>query len=532
MVQNMINSAITNQTTTQPTAGAQPNITQPKKKGLLKKQIPTIIGIGVLLVALVAGIMFFGEGTGVFAPRATPQTTPKKIKLTNVSDSGFTVSFLTDEATAGFIKYGTGQDDLKSQASDDRDQLSGSVGKYQLHHITLRGLQPNTSYHYTLGTGSGAKFDNNGQPFTVKTTQRAGAPSAAKTVYGSVVNQGGNPADGSIVYLSIAGVGEMSSLVKSSGSWAIPLSNARTADGSQYATITDDDTFTLVVQGPSANLTSQISMTVGQAQPVPNITLGQDGTAVAALPTPSPTAVETQDQTNLDEPSASTESSSTLTDDTTQPVERGGLSDLVSSSTQSATAQEPVVLDLEEAQAATAAPTITSTQPTIKGMAAPQVKVTIVVNSDTQITQELISDANGGFTLDIAALQKQLEPGEHTVTYSYIDPDTGKEVTKTQTFYVNPDTSSQIALASSPSPSPSSYPYGSGNPYSIGGATQSATATSSATSSSRISVPSTSSGVPKSGSVGTTYALIIGGIFFILAGAWSFWIAQQLEVRE
>ena len=139
------------------------------RKKLFQRQIPTVLGMIILVIALGAGVLFMGDGLGVFAPRATPQTTPKNSKVTNVTDTGFTVSFLTDETTAGFIKYGTEEGSLKSQASDDRDQLSGSVGEYSLHHITVRGLQAATKYYYVMGTGSNAEFDKEGQPFEIST---------------------------------------------------------------------------------------------------------------------------------------------------------------------------------------------------------------------------------------------------------------------------------------------------------------------------------------------------------------------------
>ena len=502
---------------------------KPKKK-LLQRRIPTLLGIGVLLIALVSGMLMFGQGTGVFAPRATPQTTPKKIHITNITDSGFTVSFFTDEATTAFIKYGTEEGELKSQASDDRDQLSGSIGEYNVHHITVRGLKPATTYYYTLGTGSGAQFDNNGAPFTAKTAAQGGVPPAARTIYGSVVAPSGNPAEGAVVYATIPGAGELSSLVKSSGSWAIPLSTARTPDGSAYAQLTDESVITILAQGGSASLTSQITTTVSAAQPVGTITLGESDNTTAQTTTAPATDTSSESGallTNLEteETSGTSESSE---------VQRGGLGDLLNTASDSANASESAVVDLVAAAATPdEPPVVTTTQPVITGTAAPNVVVTIEVHSENQISTQLTADANGQFTLDIAAMSAQLEPGEHTVTYSYIDPSTQQVVTKTQTFTVAPtnSTSSQLALAS-PSPSP----FGSSNPFPIGGPATSSTTTSTsssttkgATSSSRVSVPSTSSGVPVSGSVSTTLALVIGGLFFLIAGGWSYWIAQQLE---
>jgi hypothetical protein len=496
---------------------------QPNQKSLLKRQIPTILGLTVLVIALVSGLIFFSQGTGVFAPRATPQTTPKSIQVSNVTDTGFTVSFLTDESTPGFIKYGTEATALNSQASDDRDQLSGSVGSFTLHHITVRGLQPNTQYHYTMGTGTQAQFDNQGSPFVVKTAQRAGSPSAAKTIYGNVLNESGGPAEGSIVYITMDGVGMMSSLVKGSGSWAVPLSNARKIDGSGYAEVSDSSELSIRIQGPTSAQTAQISTTVAQAQPVESLSFGQTTSKVSDTTTAAPVDEEVS-TTDTDEE----------TDDTTGV---GGDDNLASTSAQLAsattasssattTASSSAVVDLTK----TTAQTVSTSQPTITGKAVPNVVVNITVNSDTQITQQLTTDANGNFVLDISQLEDELEPGTHTVTYSYVDPTTGKTVTKTQTFTVK-GTSTQLASATTTTTSSSSatVPFGSGNPVSIGGATQSATATKSATVSARTSQPSTGSGIPVSGSVGTTLALIIGGLFFTITGAWSFWVSQQLK---
>ena len=81
---------------------------------LLKKQFPTLLGIGILLIALVAGIFLLSSDTSVFSPRATPESTPKKVKITNLTDTGFTISFLTDDNVAGFVKYGP-EKELKNQ---------------------------------------------------------------------------------------------------------------------------------------------------------------------------------------------------------------------------------------------------------------------------------------------------------------------------------------------------------------------------------------------------------------------------------
>ena len=186
------------------------------------------------------------------------------------------------------------------------------------------------------------------------------------------------------------------------------------------------------------------------------------------------------------------------------------------------------LIDLEASENASQSPTVNTTQPKIIGKAAPNATISIQVHSDTQIDQYIVADSEGNFELDISQLEQELDSGEHTVTYSYEDPNTGETVTKNQAFNVS-DTATQLAQANTEEEEEASsggvqdYPYSSSSPYPI------ATNSGEATDSGRTSQPSTESAVPVSGSVETTYALIFGGLFFILAGVWSWWIANNLE---
>ncbi|MFZ1721424.1 MAG: fibronectin type III domain-containing protein [Microgenomates group bacterium] len=518
----------------------------PKK--LTQKRIPTLLGLGILVIGLVAGTLLFSQGTGVFSPRATPQTTPKGIAVTNITDNSFTVSFLTDEATVGFVKYGTEPNQVESQASDDRDQLSGTVSSYNVHHVTVRGLEQNQDYHYVLGTGSGSTFNNNGQPFIVKTAQRGGTPPAAKTIYGSVSTAAGAPADGSVVYVTLPDGVRMSSLVKSSGSWAIPLSNARTIDGAGFATVQDSDSLTIAVQGPLQTQTANVTALVSEAQPVASITFGQAETSSLTATDISGTLQMPDETLVVADPSATDEAK--VADESTSDVTTSGRESALNKllSEKLPEIEEVTVLDLSQ----TEKQTVTTTSPVIRGTAAPSVVIDIVVNSETQITQQVTSGPDGAFELDLEALSADLEPGEHTVTYSYIDGN-GQTVQETVNFSVS-DTSNLLAQAntnqqtgpfstespfpvSSPSPSPSAVASPSPTPSSTPRPSPTASASAVATDSSdkggmtstRSALPSTDSAIPVSGSVNTTFALIFGGLFFILSGGWSYWISTQVD---
>ncbi len=536
---------------------------------MMKKQIPTILGLLILVGALIAGLIFFGEGTGVFAPRATPETTPKQIRVTNIKDNSFTVSFYTEEKTAAFVKYGTDPNKLNSQVSDDRDQLSGAVGEYQLHHITVRGLDPATDYYYVLGTGSRAEFDNEGQPFQITTAVKPSAPPPeAKTVYGSVSNENGTPAEGSIVYLAADGMGDASSLVKASGSWAVPLSQMRTTGGDGYADLEDNEQLSLLVQGAPLTKRIQIRLTAAEAQPVPELTFGKkpdlsktSDVSAETSPTPSPDpalADQPQPQEQDSEASISGQLQNLLDEAEPLPTDSTASSELLVGELKTSTESGEI--------------SYTTESPKIKGKAKPNTEVKIEVHSDNQYEQTVTSDEDGYFELDLEALKATLEPGEHTVTYSYLDPDTGEEVIETETFWVedsdsvklaqgdtdststtsnsDSDTSetgsdttstldSEASLTSTPTPT-SSIPYGSGSPYPMTtptsmptstptpiSATSSSTATSSTTGARQQPLATDSS--PQAGSIEATLLLVIGGMFFILMGGWSWWLASELD---
>lgn len=496
------------------------------KRAFTQRQIPTLFGLGILIAALVGGILFIGIGGGEFAPRATPQTTPKNVKITNVRDTSFTVSFLTDEATAGFIKYGVTASDLKNQASDDRDQLNGNVGQYQSHYITLRDLEPNTEYHFTLGTASIPRTDNNGVPFTVKTAPTAGNQAAAKTAYGTVNKADGSAADGAIVYMVIPGGTELSGLVKASGSWAIPLSNARASDLTTYVNVQPSTPVSLIVQGTTVNETATLDLTIADSQPVsPIILVTGSGSAPTQqqtnLQAETTTPPATTDETSLTSLTSFESSDSSATIESTSPSVSPSLEG-------SPTTQQASTVDMTMAET----PTVETTRPTITGKAAPNTVITIQVNSDTQITTQVTTDEQGNFVLPLSGGETHLEPGEHTVKITYTDPVTGEEKTEVKTFFVsaenglgrggNPESNSTLLAQINPSPTP----FGTENPFTIPSpspsVSPSATVTASASASPRVAMPPTTSEVPRSGSVGTTIALLIGGAFMIVVGIWSY----------
>ncbi len=535
----------------------------PRRLSLMKKQIPTLLGLIILIAGLAIGAFLFRSGTGVFLPRATPETTPKSIRVSNVTYQGFSITFLTDTTTSGFIRYGTDPKKL-TQIGDQRDQLTNTIGEYTLHQISiLRGLEANTTYYYVLGTGKGALFDDEGKPFTITTAKQAGTQPKALTVFGSAVTASGAPAAGAVVFVTPPNARTLSSLVTSAGSWAASLSNARTLDGAEYAKVAvgDELLVQLMAVDPAENteLNAKVETDAAIA-----IQLGQKGTTAAAPETgtapliPAPTATPSAGPDIVSISSSSGKRSAALgtmlgPDDTGSPsgsdtrTNEGEDASKSAKASESAKASTPPTSSPPPTPVATTPTqeittftvdtpevvTVTTAQPTITGKVTAQAVVTIQIHSEAVIDTQVTADENGEFSIDLTQYQQTLEPGEHTITYSYEDPQTGEIVTKTKTFVVAP----RVTLAAA---SPSPTPYGSTNPYPItspqptatsttgtrsGGLATNSGSTRSSTSSTTVS---SNSGLPTSGSVGTTVLLIGGGLFFLISGFWSWWISREL----
>lgn len=559
---------------------------------LAKKRIPTFIGLFILIIGLVFGTIVIGKGPGVFAPRATPETTPKNIRITNVTDRNFTVSFLTDAESEGFVKYGEEPNKQDTRINDNRDQLSGGIGKYRLHYITIRGIEAGKKYYFLVGS-SGNTYDNNGSPFEITTAPKTGTPPPARTITGSVVTPSGAPADGAVVYVTGSNMSEMSALVSTSGSWAIPLSDARDSSGTSVE-MKDEDQITVFAQGPAINQTTTTTIAVKEANPLDELMLGTDD--ASRIPPRGGNSDEEEsdedssnDGDDSDDKTASESAETnenpptkiTTKDDGGAKKESQGMRDrgittglgeeLKIKINDEPEENEVININDDDGQV------VTTTNPVIEGTLPPNTRVKIIINSDTSIESNIITSDDGSFEIDLSQFEESLEPGEHTITFEYLD-ENGEVQSVTKTFYVQPNPSgnqsqntTQVANSSSPSSSGSSsssggggssnktsptpknnnQPYSSSNPYPAESNQPSTPASpSSKPSSSKkpkssaspkpSSSPSTSSkgGVasestlPKTGAVGSTFALIFGGLFFIISGIWSFWSSNQLVNRE
>lgn len=444
---------------------------------MLKKRIPTIVGLLLLIFGALGGVMFINQKTD-FLPRAAPEYTPQKVKITNVSENGFTISWITKEATIGFVKFGEATGNLNQTAIDDRDLLTGTSSEYRTHYISIQNLKPSTAYYFKLGSQKNQLFDNNGEPFSLTTPAALTTPPPADTAYGTVITPANTPAEGAIVYVSMGNSTPVSALVKQNGNWATNLSTARTVDFASYSQYDQNTRIDLMVQ-PATGEVAQAITSVGNTKPVPTITLGQ-----------------TLDFSNQTEPAksqtAAEETGGDAVEPTPLPESKFSLQDIQ-------------VIESDKTLSITTLPkdgtVISEPQPEIGGKAPANTTIMITVHSDQAYTDQLQVDQTGNWQW---VPPENLEPGEHSVTLSYTD-DTGVLHKLTRYFVVQAAEPDALAYTATPSASvkPTATPKPSATP-------KPTPRTTVATESSRI----------VAGATGPTYIVFMLGVGSFLTGWW------------
>lgn len=452
-------------------------------------KVPAIIGIILLVVGAGVGVFLVQTNTG-FLPRAAPEFAPKELTVTNITENSFTISWTTEQKALGYLKYGENAKSLSETVNDDRDQLTNSKGSFVTHHITVRGLSPETAYFFKVASGGEGQFyDNNGQPYQVTTASVLGTPPPADTAYGEVMTSAQTPAVGALVYVNLPDGARLSTLVRDGGDWALSLSTARTKTLQKYLTYDPENTIYDLLIKAGSDQQSRVVATTKNDQPVPTIVMGQDydfSTQLEEIEPGSESEASMQDNSATSSASARTESGFNL-----EP-----LGDVVEA-TEELTILNPAVDDEG----------INTTLPEFHGTAPAGTILTIEVHSDQEITDTVQVGENNTW---VWSPPENLEPGEHTVTASYTDANgILQTITRSFTVYAA-DQSDEPSFVSTPSATPRPTPTPT--------PTSSPTPTPITTPPPRVSQPSTQSGVPQSGSVSQTFGLLLFGFILIISG--------------
>ncbi|MFH1962516.1 MAG: fibronectin type III domain-containing protein [bacterium] len=174
---------------------------------------------------------------------------PKHLRITNVTDKEFTVSWRTGDKGRGSVSYGT-TTALGSTAAD--------VVSRDVHYVTVENLKPDTVYCFDV-TGSGITDDNQGRHFLVKTgASMINTSPGSNFVTGYVYEYRNIPAQGAVVYVTIKdtdGQGSteesapLSVLTNADGGWFVDAFNVRTRDYLSRFEYSGDDTIYIEADG-------------------------------------------------------------------------------------------------------------------------------------------------------------------------------------------------------------------------------------------------------------------------------------------
>ncbi len=237
---------------------------------LWSRKIPTFIGLLIIIVGTLVTTLLV-RGNTIFQIRAGPGEDPKNIKITNVSDSAFTITYQTDDKVIGTVNYGIESNNLDGISLDDRDQLSQQINKYNYHSITIRNLDPNTKYYYSITSGS-KKYEDINFRFEVLTREEiSDTPLSQIPISGKAVLPDGTTPNDGIVYVEIEGAELSSTLLKNDGTYILPLNTLRKSLVDEYFELSDRTLITIDIYANSQFSTA--SVTKNEISPVPLITL-------------------------------------------------------------------------------------------------------------------------------------------------------------------------------------------------------------------------------------------------------------------
>lgn len=240
------------------------------KNAFWDKRIPTLLSILLIGISIVITSVLV-KNRVIFVTRADITQTPQDVKITNISDNSFTISYTTESENIASVSFGT-DNSLGQTALDDRDQ-KGGIRPHKIHNFILQNLKPKTKYFFTIVSGD-YTFLNNDVPYEITTAPIPQiTPTPKAPITGKIVLPDGESPKEALVYANIDKAQEISSLAKTDGTYLLPLSFLL-EDLSSPITLDANAVIKMVITNGS--LKSNVLLSARQTNPVPVITLSND----------------------------------------------------------------------------------------------------------------------------------------------------------------------------------------------------------------------------------------------------------------
>lgn len=242
-----------------------------RKIGIQLKRISRPLALLISIIFLFGGVFLINKVQKLLS-QASLENAPHKIKIANITDSSFIVSWITETGTVGQVSWGENANSLENTQNDLRDTNKAKAGKYLNHFVLVGGLLSQTKYYFKI-IADGKSYANQNKPFEVTSALRL-PPLENDLAQGKILTSDNQPAVGAIVYLSLPNTNLQSALTDSGGHWVIPLSTARTTDLKNFSNYDRSaQVEEIFVQGEKE--TASATLTTSNDNPVPDMKLGQ-----------------------------------------------------------------------------------------------------------------------------------------------------------------------------------------------------------------------------------------------------------------
>lgn len=218
----------------------------------MKAKIPSIIGILILGGGLVGSVWGVRKIQNIRSQAASSGPTVQSLKVTNIKDTSFSLSWITETPTTSFVEY-EGPDKVTFQTPISTASLT--------HYVSLQNLKADSTYSFRINV-DGNFLDNAGIPWTEKTSPTL-TPEEGKIVSGKILTAENLPAKNALVYINAPGMETQSTVVTESGNWVAHLP---TLDDAIILDISVQNTLTE---------TSSAKIALKDANPTPTITIGK-----------------------------------------------------------------------------------------------------------------------------------------------------------------------------------------------------------------------------------------------------------------
>ena len=421
-----------------------------------EKRIPTILGLFLLLTALFTGVILTSRVSN-FSPRASGNCDPTNLQITNITHNSASISFTTSKECSATIN-------INNRTIGDFRFIDNKQEAFpsQIHYFEITDLEKENSYHFSVISG-GKNYDL--PEYQIETGYQPNQQTSSATLaWGKILDSNHNPSKEAILYLNIPGASPLSAVVTSSGNWHIPLSTSFNEAKTNWFTPEENIEENIIVIAPNQSST-QIVNNTSNNDPVPDIIIGQNDFFT------SQNTSETQQVGDL-------------------PVVGDELS-----SEKKLNINNPKDNEI-----------ISTQKPQFFGTAPLNSEITIKVESPVTLNGQVDTDEDGIWQWEVP---QDLSPGEHTITVTSTDKDSGLIETISHKFTVlasDGDTNFTASpSAQTNTPTPTQAP--TATPTLI--PTQAPTATPIVT---RVEKPDTSSGVPQTGATLPTLITIFAAI--------------------